>query len=217
MKKMCLVVDDHPITAEAYMDLLTRDLHDFKCSYLNAGTAEQACAQIDKAYELHKSIDFALIDINIPPYKYRNINSGVDVACYLKSKFPNCILIILTMHDEYLIINRTFKVLNPEGFISKADIDFESFPKIVHEILHGKTYYSEKIAQSLNISFNWDENDYQIILMLERNIKTKDMPNFIDLSLSSIEKRKANIKRYLVSQKISDKELLDFCKKIKLI
>ena len=214
---MCLVVDDHPITAEAYMDLLTRDLHDFKCTYLNAGTAEQACAQIDKAYEQHKSIDFALLDINIPPYKQRAINSGVDVGYYLKSKFPDCILILLTMHDEYFIINRAFKVLNPEGFISKTDIDFESFPKIVHEILHGKTYYSEKIAQSLNMSFNWDEYDYKIILLIERNIKTKDMPKYIDLSLSTIEKRKANIKRYLVSQKISDKELLDFCKKIKLI
>ena len=64
---------------------------------------------------------------------------------------------------------------------------------------------------------NWDEFDTQIILLLEKGIQTKNMPDYIDLALSTIEKRKASIKRQLGNQKITDEELISTCKTLKLI
>lgn len=220
-KISCLVVDDHPITAEAYIDLLTRTIADAKFNFYEANTAEKAYSFIETSYIKNKAIDIALIDINIPKFEKQNIFSGTELASYLRSKYPKCLIVLLTMHDEYIIINSALTMVNPDGFISKNDIDFQSFPKIIESILNGETYYSTTISKAINLHINKNTNldqiDFQIVLLLAKNVKTKELPQYIDLSLSAIEKRKASIKRNLVSQKITDQELVQFCKKTKLI
>jgi hypothetical protein len=53
--------------------------------------------------------------------------------------------------------------------------------------------------------------------LIAQGIKTINLPNFIPLSLSSIEKRKANIKKQLILNSGSDKELIDIAKKLGFI
>jgi DNA-binding NarL/FixJ family response regulator len=128
---------------------------------------------------------------------------------------------MLTMHTEPLVLYNTYKSINPEGFLSKNDIDFEMFPEIINKIVHVENYYStsinKAIQQLVKQTLGWDEFDSQIVLLLEKGIHTKDMPNYMNLSLSSIEKRKATIKRQVLDKKSSDKELIAECKKLKLI
>ena len=65
--------------------------------------------------------------------------------------------------------------------------------------------------------YKFDEIDSEIIRLLDKGIKTKDLPALIGISLSSIEKRKAILKRQILDQKSSDKELIAKCKILKLI
>jgi hypothetical protein len=48
--------------------------------------------------------------------------------------------------------------------------------------------------------------------LIAQGIKTINLPDFIPLSLSSIEKRKANIKKQLILNSGTDKELIDVAK-----
>ena len=66
-------------------------------------------------------------------------------------------------------------------------------------------------------NINWDNHDSKILQLIEEGIKTINLPNFIPLSLSTIEKRKANIKKQLIMDAGSDKELLDAARNLGFI
>ena len=53
--------------------------------------------------------------------------------------------------------------------------------------------------------------------LIAEGFKTKDLPKYIPLSLSAIEKRKASIKKQLILESGSNKELLDSAKSLGLI
>jgi DNA-binding NarL/FixJ family response regulator len=225
MKKMkkftILVVDDHPFTSDAYINLISKEMKENSYTFLKATSCEMGYKIIETTAKNNKKIDMALMDINLPPYENEKILSGSDLAVIVKEKFPECKIIMLTMHSEHLILNKVLKTVNPEGFISKNDIDFSTFPTIFFKIKEGENYFSPTITKSLQTlmsnTLHWDEYDTQIILLLEKGIQTKHIPEYLDISLSTIEKRKANIKRQLADQKISDEALINICKKLKLI
>lgn len=225
MKKLktftILVVDDHPFTSDAYINLISKAKEDNKYTFLKATSCEMAYKILETTVKSDKKIDMVLMDINLPPYEKEKILSGSDLAVIVREKFPKCKIIMLTMHSEHLILNKVLKTVNPEGFISKNDIDFSTFPNIFFKIKDGENYFSPTINKSLQAlvsnTLHWDEYDTQIILLLEKGIQTKHIPEHIDISLSTIEKRKANIKRQLADQKISDEALINICKKLNLI
>ena len=225
MKKLktftILVVDDHPFTSDAYINLITKAEENHSYTFLKAISCEMAYKAIETSIKANKKIDMALLDINIPAFEKEKLFSGSDVALIVREKFPMCKIIMLTMHSEHLILNKVLKTINPEGFISKNDIDFTTFPDIFFKIKNNENYFSPTITQSLHElmhnTVNWDAYDTQIILLLEKGIQTKNIPEYIDLALSTIEKRKASIKRQLGNQKITDEELITICKKLNLI
>jgi hypothetical protein len=95
------------------------------------------------------------------------------------------------------------------------------FPEVFDRIVNIENYFSPSInnaiQQLLKKKLGWDEFDNQILLFLEKGIQTKDLPEYINLSLSTIEKRKAAIKTQIFNQKVTDKELIAKCKLLKLI
>ena len=216
-----LVVDDHPMTADAYVNLITMSNKNFDFSFDKASDCESAFKFITRYEKDSDRIDLAIIDIGLPPFKKGNINSGSDLAKLIREKFNSCKIIILTMHHEALILNDIFKTIKPEGFLSKNDIDFITFPSIFSSILNHNRYISRTIYEALVTLFkrnvNWDEYDSQIMMFLEKGIKTKELPNYINLSLSAIEKRKANIKLQILNKKGTDNELIEMAKNLNLV
>jgi hypothetical protein len=85
----------------------------------------------------------------------------------------------------------------------------------------GNTYYSPSIPKihydNTLKKLNLDALDCQILMLISKKTKTKDMPHYLDLSLSAIEKRKAAIKNKLLKDKGSDKELIEHAIKIGLL
>ena len=216
-----LVVDDHPMTTDAYINLIRLSSQDLQFNFETASDCETAFKHIERHTKIGKTIDIAIIDIGLPPYKDEKITSGADIAKLVREKFEFCKVIILTMHHEALLLNDIFKSINPEGFLSKNDIDFVTFPKIFSSILKHNRYISKTIYEALVALFkqniSWDEYDSQIMLLLEKGIKTKELPKYIELSLSSIEKRKANIKLQLLDKKGTDNDLIEVARNLNLI
>lgn len=220
-KNNILVIDDHPMNSDAYINLI-RSKEEFNKTIFHKGIDCQTAFKLIKQAEITENpFDVALIDISIPEYREQKLLSGTDVAVLIRNTFPDCIIIMLTMHNESLVLFNAYKQVSPEGFISKNDIDFEMFPEIFDRIVNVENYFSPSInnaiQQLLKKNLSWDEFDTQILLFLEKGVQTKDLKQYINLSQSTIEKRKAALKTQIFNQKVSDKVLIAKCKLLKLI
>jgi len=214
-----LIVDDHPMTVDGYVSLLSPIAEGGQQFHL-AYSCKDAYMLLLEFQQNDITPDIAFLDLNLPPYEEESIFSGIDVALLLRNNFPSCKLIVISMHKEPVWVDQIFKNINPEGFISKNDINYESFPIVYKSILNGERYISQSIVEAQNLflkkNIQWDAFDSKILQLLSEGVKTRNLPTYIALSLSTIEKRKANIKRQIIFGDGSDKELLDAARKLGL-
>ncbi|WP_428232501.1 response regulator [Flavobacterium sp.] len=217
-----LIVDDHPMTVDSYVNLLSDEYFTtvepfFNTSY-NCETAYKKILQFKKQ---NKSLDFAIIDVSLPPYDQENISNGIDLSTLIRKTHPTCKILLLTMHTEAFIVKRVIEEIKPDGFISKSEVNFESFPAICKKILSEEIIYSDEILKSqkklIQRNFDWGEYDSQILILISQGVKTIDISNHIPLSLSSIEKRKASIKNHFLLEKGGDIELINKVKQLGLL
>jgi DNA-binding NarL/FixJ family response regulator len=216
------IVDDHPMTVDGYINLLSNiDYHDNEPTFIKSYNCEDAYNKINFHLKQSINIDLALLDINLPPYPELKIEDGTDLASLLRKKNPNCKIVLLSMHSEPLTVDKIIKEINPEGFIAKSDINFELFPVICKKIIDGDIFHSSTIIESQRELFkkniNWDNHDNKILTLICQGVKTVNLPNYIPLSMSAIEKRKANIKEQLLMGKGSDRDLIGKVKKLGLL
>lgn len=202
--KNILIVDDHSFILDAYENLLKGiDNYKFENIYKES-SVENAISLINRDVQ----IDIAFFDISMPTSSLYNIDDGIDLATYFKSKYPFAKIIFITMHMEFFILLKAIHLLNPEVFISKTDIEPTTFKSILNFINKNEIFYSQEMLQvykwSKNNPVKLDKHDFQILSLTKKGIKTKELINHLPLSLSAIEKRKSYHKFILTDfQKIS--------------
>lgn len=215
-----LIVDDHPLTVEVHREILSNTFKN-KINYLTATNAEQAYNTLLELHKKKKNLKITFFDVNIPPYKEKNIHSGEDLAILTRNLFPECKIVIISMHSDPLWVNRIIKAINPEGFIAKSDVDAKLLAKICTKIDKGFFFYSNAVKISNKViiqqNINWDEHDTKILQLIAQGVKTAHLTKSIPLSLSAIEKRKYNIKKQLIFEMGSDKDLVDKAKSMGLL
>jgi DNA-binding NarL/FixJ family response regulator len=215
-----LIVDDHPMTVNGYINVLSDEQFEgYNLIFTKALNCKEA---YDLITDSNNSFDIAYLDLSLPPYPEKNITSGIDIGLLLRTSMPKCTIIFLTMHSEAKLIERLIKDINPQGILCKSDIDIDEFLNAFKIIFGGETYLSSKIIKSLKNrvfdNYNFDSYDKQILMRLSEGIKTKNIPNYVPLSLSDIEKRKANMKTILMQGKGgNDEEFIEAIKKIGIL
>jgi hypothetical protein len=116
------------------------------------------------------------------------------------------------MHSELLKINNIIKTINPNGLIIKNDLTFDELLLAFDKIIKNDSYYSQTViklvGQAQYNSIELDVFDKQILFHLSKGIKTKDLPQYVTLSLSAIEKRKLSIREVLDVKGGSDIDLI---------
>jgi DNA-binding NarL/FixJ family response regulator len=205
-----LIVDDHPFIIEAYKNTLNSYKQgEFEYESIQANNCKSAYELITNPSQV--PFDVAFLDISMPAFEEKNINSGEDLAKLIRKTMPDCKVILLTMHTELIIINNIIKEINPNGLIIKNDLTFDELLLAFDKILNNENYYSQSVikfvSQSQQGMIQIDEFDKQILYNLSKGIKTKDISNYVPLSLSAIEKRKLNLKELLDIKSGSDIEL----------
>ncbi|MEE1896702.1 response regulator [Flavobacterium rakeshii] len=213
-----LIVDDHPMTVNGYINVLRNEnIEGHNLIFTKALDCQQA-------YELitTQHFDIAYLDLSLPPYEEKNITSGLDLGVLIRETIPDCVVIILTMHSEATLVDRLIKEINPDGILCKSDIDIDEFVNAFKIIFEGERYMSSKIVKSLRDKdfdkYNLDNYDRQILMRLSEGILTKNIPNYVPLSLSAIEKRKANLKSMFLEGKAGDDhDLIEAIKKIGIL
>ncbi|RZS93511.1 response regulator [Aquimarina brevivitae] len=216
-KLKVLMIDDHPMIIEGYKNtLLGENQNEYQIKI-------DIASNCDEAYDLILSsakgnaYDMLFIDIKLPPSSDGTITSGEDLAKHAKELLPKAKIIILTMHREDHRIHNILKNINPSGFLIKSDLTSSELLQAFNNIVNGTPYYSATVnnhfRKMMNNNFSLDEKNLKILYHLSRGVKTKNLPNFVSLSLSAIEKRKNQIKEMFSIPKADDQKLLEEARK----
>ncbi|WCO01353.1 response regulator [Psychroserpens ponticola] len=193
-----LMVDDHPIIIEGYQNTLMATKRDDQTLVIDtANTCDAANLLMERAAD-ERPYDVCFFDISLPPSSDGKITSGEDLAKIAKNILPNAKIIILTMFNESYRIHSIVKEINPDGFLIKSDLTSSELAEAFHHILVDPPYYSSTVSNFLNKSIineiYVDEVNRKILHLLAQGMKTRSLPEHINLSMSAIEKRKKQLK-----------------------
>jgi DNA-binding NarL/FixJ family response regulator len=216
VKNNILIVDDHPFIIQGYKNAITRyNPKEFEFSISEAIDCKSAYEIITNPETA--TFDIAFLDISMPTYEEKGLFSGEDLAKLLNKFMPNCKIILLTMYTELLKIKNIIDAVNPNGLVIKSDLDFNELLFGFDKVIKNEIYYSQSIQKMMDLdkaeTLEIDLFDKQILFHLSKGTKTKDIPQYIPISLEAIEKRKLNLKKLLDLKNESDIELVREAKK----
>jgi DNA-binding NarL/FixJ family response regulator len=213
-----LMVDDHPMIIEGYQNTLLATKHeDQELSIDIASTCDMANELMLASIKHHNPYDILFVDIKLPPSKDGSITSGEDLAMIARKVLPNAKVIILTMFNESYRIHNILKAINPDGFLIKSDLTSNELAKAFQSILINPPYYSSTVngfvRQSITSDIYVDDKNRKILHLLSQGIKTKNLAEHLNLSLSAVEKRKKQLKEIFKIQDGQDESLITEAKK----
>ena len=211
IKKNILIVDDHPFIIDGYKNAITRYKPDvYEYSFTQGKDCETGYNIITNPGTT--PFDFAFLDISMPAFEEKGIISGEDLAKLIMEVMPDCKIILLTMYTELLKIKNIIETINPAGLVIKNDLTFDELLFGFDIILKDEIYYSHsviKMADQINNDFEGiDQFDKLILFHISKGTKTKDIPQYIPISLHAIESRKVNLKELFKIEDGSDIDLI---------
>jgi DNA-binding NarL/FixJ family response regulator len=219
IKNNILIVDDHPFIIQGYKNAITRySPSKYEFSISEAKDCESAYNVVTDPDTV--AFDIAFLDISMPPYEEKAIYSGEDLAKVILEKMPNCKIILLTMFTEFLKIKTILNTINPHGLVIKNDLTFDELLFAFDKVIKNERYYSESVLKMLDSqeqTVEIDLFDKQILFHLSKGTKTKDIPQYIPISLNAIEVRKLNLKVLLKVPEASDIDLVREARNIGLL
>ena len=215
-----LMIDDHPSMIEGYKSILSFNelgLHINTTPAYNCETAYN----IIMSEENLEAYDMAFVDLSLPPYVEKNIKSGEDLVLLIRKKFKKCKVVILTSHAEAFILDNIQKTIEPNGLLVKSDFTAEEFLMAFEQIYTNQVYISKTVVDNIAELYEkrpfLDDNNRLLITLLGEGIKTKNLPQHMNLSISAIDKRKAQIRHYFKIEKGSDEDIVRAAKNHGLI
>jgi DNA-binding NarL/FixJ family response regulator len=124
------------------------------------------------------------------------------------------------MFTEFLKIKTIIKNINPHGLVIKNDLTFDELLFAFDKVIKNEQYYSQSVLKMLDSqehTIEIDLFDKQILFHLSKGTKTKDIPQYIPISLNAIEVRKLNLKELLKVTEGSDIDLVREARNIGLL
>jgi DNA-binding NarL/FixJ family response regulator len=214
-----LLVDDHIAITDSYKYILTEHFNN-EADITTANTLqfayETSCLENNKS-----PFDVAILDLSMPPYLEKNINSGEDLALQLRLKSTKTKIIIHTGLSQKAQLIRIINTINPEGIFEKCDVGHKELIAIIDLILNRQTFKSKTIIKTIGENNTTtpflDKIDIKIIQLIAQGIKTKNLHLYIPITTSAIDKRKAKIKQLLGIESGNDEDIIREARKLGLI
>jgi len=211
IKKNILIVDDHPFIIQGYKNAITRYRpNEFEFLIDQAKDCQSGYEVIVNPES--PSFDIAFLDISMPTYEAKGIFSGEDLAKLLMEHMPNCKIILLTMYNEILQIKTIIKTINPIGLVIKNDLTFDELLFAFEKVINNEKYYSqailEMISQLEHVPIEIDQFDKKILFQLSKGTKLVDIPQYVPISSSAIQRRMDDMKVLLKLKDASVEELV---------
>lgn len=197
-----LMVDDHPITLDGYKKILT-GLNKSEHKYIIelASNCEEAYKKVNYTIDIKSPYHIIFLDIGLPPAEKLKIFSGEDLGVKIREISPSSKIIILTMYNENFRIHNILRNISPEGLLIKSEVTPPELFRAFSQVLEDNIYYSQTVSALMRKQYGneiiLDELDRNILFQLSKGIMTKDLIEYVPLSLAAIEKRKKNMKLVL--------------------
>jgi DNA-binding NarL/FixJ family response regulator len=195
-----LIIDDHPMTVEGYINCLQASPFGlYEPIFTKAYNCEDAYFILTTSDSVKLSYDIAIIDKRLPSYEEKSIFSGSDLAILIREMMPNCKIIIITAHTEVVIVYDIAKKVRPDALIIKNDITAEKLQHVLMELMRGNQYQSPMVKKCINEIWKKELmiEDYnrQILMYLSKGFKIKELEIIIHLTTSAIQKRIIRMKK----------------------
>ena len=123
-KKKILIVDDHELVRSGLRQLIETQPNLSICN---------AVASVSEAKKSLKTCtpDMAIIDLSLPD------GHGLDLIKYMKSKYPEIIILVFSMHNPQLFAKRAI-LYGAKGFLCKEEAN-EKVIEVIHYLFEKKT------------------------------------------------------------------------------
>ncbi len=214
-KKTALLADNCPLICETYKNIISKTTKlDSKFNF-NIDVTYSCNGVYDiikKIIEKKTTLNFIILDLKLLPTENRKILSAEDLGLLIRKLLPSTKIIVSTDSYDNYRAHTIFKSLNPEGFLVKNDLTTKEVRDAIKNVTNNIPYYSKTVLSLLRkeVSNNFyiDSIDRRILYELSLGSKMKDMPNYIPLSVASIEKRKRQLKTIFNVKAKGDRELI---------
>src|SRR5690606_2597193 len=209
-----LMVDDHLMTLVGYttaLDKINETESPYKFHITQATSIEAAIRELDEKFN-YKPLHLVFLDIRLPKDTLHNFQSGEDLGMEIRKRFQHTKIIVITTFDNNLLIQNLLESINPEGLLIKSDVAPDNFILAVMDVLTDPPYYSKTVTKFLRkqhgFNYHLDRLDRLILYYISVGKLTKDLPNYIPLSLPGIERRKKRLKEIFDVEEGNDIDLL---------
>lgn len=189
--KKVFIVDDHPIVREGLAQLINQEK-----DLTVVGDAEDAAGTL-KGLEKLKP-DLAIVDISLKG------SSGIDLTKNILSKYPSMLVLIMSMYDESLHVERAFRA-GAKGYLTKQEAT-DHVVAAVRKVLGGDIYVSEKWKEKLASRFIngatskgasagvLSDRELEVLQLIGQGYSTKKIAAELHVSGKTVESHYANIK-----------------------
>ncbi len=178
--KSLLLVDDHKIVRSGLKTLLS-NLNFDRIDEADSGKMAYALAQ-ENSYSL------IIMDISMGGM------SGLDALSKIINRLPKQKILILSMHDSDLVIEKS-KKLGAMGFVTKSDISDNLF-QAVEQVLAGQYFFPEiKILDNRLNELN--EREFEIFKMIASGMTIKNIAADMNISQKTAANYQTSIKQKL--------------------
>jgi DNA-binding NarL/FixJ family response regulator len=178
--KNLLLVDDHKIVRSGLKTLLS-DLNFDQIDEADSGKAAYSLAQ-ENSYSL------IIMDISMEGM------SGLDALSKIMTRIPKQKILILSMHDSDLVIEKA-KKLGAMGFVTKSDISDNLF-QAVEQILNGQNFFPETKTSDNQLN-QLNEREFEIFKMIASGKSIKNIAEDMNISQKTVANYQTSIKQKL--------------------
>ena len=187
-----LIVDDHEVVRSGLRRML--EGNDAISDISDCASGEEAYAFLFK-----NSIDIIIMDISMPG------KGGLEATAQIKKRYPAIKIIILSMHDNSMIINKAIDG-GADAYILKNELS-DNLIDTINKVLSG----SQTIMPSVNLKENdqkleqLNNKEFEIFISIANGEDLKDIATKLNISYKTAANYQTSIK-----QKLDIKNTLDF-------
>lgn len=193
MKKRILLVDDHPIMRHGLAQLLRVEKDLDVCG--GVGTAADGLDATAK-----EKPDLVIVDLTLPD------KHGLEFIKDMQVMHPNVLLLVLSMHDEFLYAERALRA-GARGYVMK-ETAADTLVQAAHRVLDGGIYLSERmsghmlevIAGQKRETVEKDplerltDRELEVLRLIGEGKTTRTIAEKLNVSTRTVEAHRAHIK-----------------------
>lgn len=206
-KPYILVIDGNPFVIEGCKRI--NDIYGDKFYIETANNCKDAFSKVSLGIVVFNLI---ILEVSLVPYEVEKLYSGIELAVSARKVNPGCKIVLLTHFSNDFYYYETIKKVTPDGYIVKGGTDCTELLYAINKVLSGATFYCDMVMEALGRikerGIYFDEINLQIIRLIAQGVRTKNLPLYVPLCISAIDKRKAHIKEIFDIEKGTDEDII---------